>query len=283
MSESQAVAEPRSNAAAPSTTATTPASPVQTSAAPAVPSIEPNASGAPDWRAVLDAVDTRELAKHPKFSGLIGSHAERLAKQQVAQQVEVIKREADELALRKVEDQRLNYLRQNNVQAYVEEQDRVNQRRNQTQQQLAVEQTHSQAAWKEVDAVFDGLFFNAPQEVRDKLGGKNYNAATQGEARAMFVNDLLSELSAYNTKSASEKAVAEARSKWEKEELPVRIKEALGESVGSEPSPETGGGNVPSTGLITQEEFDKHRTSLEWRRANIQRISDGVKAGTIRR
>jgi len=131
-----------------------------------------------------------------------------------------------------------------------------------------------------------------PEAIQQKLSGKAYAGEWQqgfGEYLQETFNETLNHELTSQLQPAIDKAVKEARDKWEKEELPAYRKTVLAEvnapRRGAEGNtPEVDAGSTTSSsgsGPVDQTEWEANRDSRAWRLANKSRVDAGIKQGLI--
>lgn len=119
------------------------------------------------------------------------------------------------------------------------------------------------------------VFHTLPQPVKEKLAGREYGRGV--EALTAFQRDMAESLAEHRAQELTQHATAKLRKELE----PVLEKEILSRLNGGEPLLDTRGGGS-AVGLISQDEFNRHRGDPAWMRANIDRVRQSVFRGTIR-
>jgi hypothetical protein len=134
---------------------------------------------------------------------------------------------------------------------------------------------HRKAILGEWDARIERMFLRLPDDVKEALSGKQYNAKDDYEARTAFLEDIIEHLGRHHGSKELEKQIKEKKKEWEadweKERLPVLRQSWLGESNGNAPSPDSEGGGVPA-GDLTWDVFKANKDNPTWRRENRDRI-----------
>lgn len=214
--------------------------------------------GGADWRAVLDGVDPEELLKHPKIAGRLGDLAEKRARalrEQVRREVEA-----------EMEAQRLRKLRDEDpfafAQADREREQQLVQQARQAEQGTAVLARVQQDLASYVTEHF-------PKDVVEKLAGKTY-PGDYGQGMAAYIRDL-TEATRAHQEEAQRKALE-----------PAIRKQVLAELNGdTSPEVAAGGTAAVSSGPVTQQEWNRNKSSRAWRMANRARINAGLTQGLI--
>ncbi len=234
--------------------------PVGTAPAAEAPTEPVAPAGAPTqpediWQKLADLDPDELLRRHPRLAGKVGEIADRLYRRRLMEEE------------RRRQEEEKRRLREEDPFKYVE----MEKQQEEEQQRLA-------RLVAEIDTnVLYRLFAEAPEPVQKALAGKSYAHLSPYEARVAYLRDLFT--------AWQEHALTERLSQ-EKQRLARELREALRKEVlsevnGREPPPDVGGGNTVS-GLITQEEWERHRHDPAWRRANRQRINESLARGLIR-
>lgn len=235
--------------------------PAQKADTQAVPPVQGDGAGAEqpgeataDWRKVIDDVDSKELRTHPKLSGLIGEMAKRQAQELADAQLanDQAQREARELA----------ELRRRNPVEYAE--------RMEAKEQA---QVTDQQRWNQFVLGLRHRIDELPEDAKDGLLGRRYAGMTLAQAQAKFADDLLTVEGGSRTK----KAVDEAR----KDAVEAGKAEARAEAAQGQRSPDLSTGRAIAD--LTQAEWDKNRSSAEWRGQNKERINRALTHRSITR
>jgi hypothetical protein len=238
--------------------AETPAEPVDDSPAPpATPSLQD----------LLDSADSKELRKHPKIAGIIGSEAQRLVQDQTTRQAQAVAQKAHqdrEDALMRMMDDNSDWVKENHPQVFELMQEKKRQRaeeqltglRGKTIEEVgtAIGQTfQALPEWK-------GVTPEELSEIATSLAGKSDH-----EAIATFNQKALDLVAG--------KRAQQLHSAWVEKELP-KIKEAIRQEeraarLGNTPGPDTKRGSKTSDSAdvnsMSKEQFDSYWESLKQR------------------
>jgi len=221
----------------PATAATEPA------ASDAPTGAEAEAPEIPEWKAKLDAGDAdllKDLLRHPKIAGHVGTLADRLAQQ---------KRDADAAAAKAA-------LLDEAAQADPDNplsQERLSQR--QAELQAAQQAQTRIAAFSAAQEGVQEFVTSLPADVKAEIAKLAPEGKAYGEP-----GDLKSALNAYMADvvaGAVAAEVAKAKAAWEKDTLPGLRKEIQAELLGKEPSPDLGVGSTAAGGAggLTPEKY----------------------------
>lgn len=230
----------------------------------------------------LANIDPKKILAHNKMAGIVGSKADELAR----------KREQDNEARRQAEwaakeQERLRQLRKDAPIEYIDEIEK---------QEAAAEQ--QKIADRQTDMLLWAQFQKLPQEIQTEFSGKQFptrqdylDAVTDrlADLRAEAKTPTLLETERARWKTEQEQSIKDlsakekaARERWETEQREAIRKELLGQTVGSEPSPDAGAGNAPNRGALTDDEWQLNKKNPTWKLANVKRIQDAMNANRLR-
>lgn len=241
--------------------AAVPAAPPEPVSPPAAEPPQTPVAPEPDWLAVIDKVDPKDILAHPKVAstvdGIIGSRVDALFRKQVA------RAESDRLAREEAEKRR--NLRESDLYAFADY-DR------QKEQEALQREAADRLSTDERDRVLNRVFTSLPPDAQARLAGKvfptpeEFLIAAQDEAAAHKAQEL----------------IAKDRDRITKEAQEAARKQGLSQRNGSEPSPDLGSGaSGAPRGVLTQEEWVQNRDNLTWRKVNLSRMQEAVTSGRI--
>lgn len=243
-----------------------PTTPVAGAAEPSKVTATPADSG-PDWTATLDKVDPKELRKHPRVSGMIGSEIDRAVRAERdrhQREAEGRTQEKQVGDLIKLYEENGNTLRTEYPDAYSHLSGLV-----QSQQNLALERKRGETRKEFAERIGAALFDFSDGQVLEP------SELTELE-QAMSNKQDLDQLEAFArtaTKISVRKQVAAEVAKWKEKELPkeretIRKEEAAKLLTDSRaPSARRGSGNPKKVDIaaMSDEEFNKYWESRGWR------------------
>lgn len=219
----------------------------------------------PDLWALLDKADPRELRKHPKLAGIIGSDAEAIAQRRLTQQ------EKDRLA-QESQRQRAELRSANPFEfAKLDEQQEAEQK---LREKLAAEMApvYEEKAFSYTKAAADSVFNKLPAPIQDRLRDQTFPS----------VADFLDAANNARIEHEVEQRLAKDRDRYEKEARAAAEKDVVARRNGSEPSPDLGGNTSGNTrGVLAQDEWATNKSNMAWVHANRKRVQEAVSAGRI--
>jgi hypothetical protein len=237
--------------------------------APATEPASPDGDPEADFYRRLEALDPDELLKRSpglkrKLDGRVGEVADKLARDRLARlQAEAEERQRMATLTKLAEDD--PYALAEEWKKIAAERERVEAVR-QEQERLAAQ------TYESVDTFIRREFYELPYPVQVKLSQRVYEG-TPDEARLQFARDKHKALMEYAAEE-HEKALAPKLAEQRRLAEEAAKKEALGEVLGSEASPDVGGGHAAVDGAaVTWEALAAHSGDNDWFRRNEARIN----------
>ena len=216
-----------------------------------------------DRQRLLEEADPEELRKHPRISGLAGQMADKLTNRRVKELTldelptdvrdALSRRVAEDVEGRRAQQERERLAEAGEYYTFgQQEAERVRLAKERQAEQVQKSRAQAEGLLGFYAQTHEWAKANFPAEVLNKTASDITEQMATLEPRAQY--DLwLKTLTANQAEHQSKLRETEARSRWEKEELPAHRSRWLAERNGGAPSPETEGGSPTGNRVLTDE------------------------------